>query len=216
MYNLTAMFTGLIRNLGELSARRGNTFAVKCPSMSDRLAAGDSVAVNGVCLTVTKLTPLGFSADLLEATRTGTTLGKLPIGSRLNLEPAMRASDSLGGHFIQGHVDGTVQLQEQRHLPSGDWQLSFELPAWLKPWVIARGSIAVDGVSLTVQELGANSFTVMLIPTTWEETTLQDVTPGSPVNIEADMLVKAVRSSLEQMFSGELTEEKLRNWGYGQ
>jgi riboflavin synthase len=216
MYNLTAMFTGLIRHLGELSARSGSAFAVKCPSLRDGLAAGDSVAVNGVCLTVADLTPLGFSAGLLEATRTGTTLGKLPLGSRLNLEPAMRASDSLGGHFIQGHVDGTLKLQERRHLSSGDWQLSFELQAWLKPWVIARGSIAVDGVSLTVQELGANSFTVMLIPTTWEETTLQDATPGSLVNIEADMLVKAVRSSLEQMLTGELTEEKLFKWGYGQ
>lgn len=216
MYNLTAMFTGLIRHLGELSARSGHNLAVQCPSLRDGLATGDSVAVSGACLTVADLTPEGFSADLLEATRAGTTLGKLPIGSRLNLEPAMRAGDGFGGHFVQGHIDGTVKLLERQHLPSGDWKLNIELPRWLKPWIIERGGIAVDGVSLTVQELAPDSFSVMLIPTTWEETALQDATPGSLVNIEADMLVKAVRRSLEQMFAGELTEEKLRQWGYGQ
>ena len=215
------MFTGLIRHLGELKARDARGLEVACPLLRPQLAAGDSVAVNGACLTVAELTGQGFRADLLEDTRRNTTLGELAIGARLNLETALKAGDAFGGHFVQGHIDGIAHLTARRELPGGDWRLSFELPAWLKPHVIDRGSIAIDGVSLTVQSIEAESsppsFSVAIIPTTWVETNLGGLSIGAKVNIEADMLVKAARHSIEQILGkGEmLTAEKLREWGYG-
>lgn len=215
------MFTGLIRHRGELKTRDARAIRVACPSLRPQLAPGDSVAVNGACLTVAELTGAGFRADLLEDTRRNTTLGELPSGARLNLETALTAGDAFGGHFVQGHVDGTVHVTARRELPSGDWRLSFELPEWLKPHVIDRGSIAIDGVSLTVQEIEPEgsppSFSVSIIPTTWSETSLGGLAIGAKVNIEADMLVKAARHSIEQILGqGEaLTAEKLREWGYG-
>jgi riboflavin synthase len=215
------MFTGLIRHLGELKARDARGIAVACPSLRTKLAEGDSVAVNGACLTVTELTGDGFRADLLEDTRRNTTLGELPTGARLNLETALTAEDAFGGHFVQGHVDGIVHVTARRELPSGDWRLSFELAEWLKPHVVDRGSIAIDGVSLTVQEIEPHgsppAFSVSIIPTTWNETNLGGLSIGCKVNIEADLLIKAARHSIEQILGKDemLTAEKLREWGYG-
>jgi len=216
------MFTGLIRHSGSLSRRDERGLVVSCTSLRPALAGGDSISVNGACLTVAELTADGFRADLLADTRRGTTLGELASGARLNLETAMQAGDAFGGHFVQGHVDGTVRLLSRNELPGGDWRLGFELPDWLRLQVIERGSIAIDGISLTIQELDAAgtppAFYASIIPTTWEETNLSTLDAGELVNIEADLLVKTVRHAVEQILGkGEaLTIEKLREWGYGE
>jgi riboflavin synthase len=215
------MFTGLIRHSGTLRRRDERGLTVSCPSLGPALASGDSISVNGACLTVAILTADGFRADLLADTRRTTTLGALATGARLNLETAMQAGDAFGGHFVQGHVDGTVRLLSRAELPGGDWRLGFELPDWLRLQIIERGSIAIDGISLTIQELDTESappaFYVSIIPTTWEETNLSTLDTGEMVNIEADLLVKTVRHAVEQILGrGEpLTAEKLREWGYG-
>lgn len=191
---------------------------IECPSLRPALALGDSVAVSGVCLTVAEMHNSGFSADLLAATRDTTTLGLLPIGAALNLEPALSAGQALGGHFVQGHVDGMTKLLSRHVMPSGEWRLEFELPDWLSPLVIDKGSIAVNGVSLTLQELGEHSFATAIIPTTWNETNLGLVQPGHMVNIEADLLVKAVRRTLESLLAGGsvMNIDALRKLGYGE
>jgi len=172
--------------------------------------------VNGVCLTAATLTSDGFKADLLANTLKGTTLGKLLLGTKLNLEAALEVGEALGGHFVQGHVDGTVKMLSRAQLSGGDWKLVFELPAWLAAWVIDRGSITVDGVSLTVQERGPGDFTVAVISTTWGNTSLSELKPGQSVNIEADLIVKSVYHILNAMKHPEqpLTLESLQRLGY--
>jgi riboflavin synthase len=203
------MFTGLIRHSGTLRRRDERGLTVSCPSLGPALASGDSISVNGACLTVAILTADGFRADLLADTRRTTTLGALATGARLNLETAMQAGDAFG------------RLLSRAELPGGDWRLGFELPDWLRLQIIERGSIAIDGISLTIQELDTESappaFYVSIIPTTWEETNLSTLDTGEMVNIEADLLVKTVRHAVEQILGrGEpLTAEKLREWGYG-
>jgi len=210
------VFTGLIRYRGTLGARAGSTLRIRCPELRTGLNHGDSVAVNGACLTVAELESDGFRSDLLAETLKETTLGVLPAGARLNLEPALRAGEAFGGHFVQGHVDGTVRLKGRERLAGGDWQLGFELPDWLKPYALSKGSIAVDGVSLTLQELTQDLFQVSVIPTTWRDTNLSEIQPGSPVNIEADMMIRAVRHALELALAGQggLTLKALHNLGY--
>ena len=178
---------------------------------------GDSVAVNGACLTVAQLTPAGFAADLLGDTQRQTTLGGLLPGASVNLEPAIRAGERFGGHFVQGHVDGTARLRSRRQMEDANWRLEFELPDWLKGDVIDRGSIAVDGVSLTIQELEPEFFAVSIIPTTYRETTLGELQTGGLVNIEADLLIKAVRRVVERTASSKwsLDLETLKKMGYG-
>lgn len=211
------MFTGLIRHQGRLRSRASGRLAVDCATLLPALALGDSVAVNGACLTVAQVDHAGFYADLLAATLRDTTLGVLPGGAALNLEPALRAGEALGGHFVQGHVDGVVKLATRKTLPGGDWLLEFELPGWLAPLVIEKGSIAIDGISLTLQELGVHSFSVAVIPATWRETNIGTIAPGGVVNIEADMIVKAVRRSVERgaQHAPELSATALRELGYG-
>lgn len=215
------MFTGLIRHSGSLRRRSERGLEVACPALRPKLALGDSVSVNGACLTVAELAADGFRADLLADTRRNTTLGGLASGAQLNLELPMQAGEAFGGHFVQGHVDGMVRLLSRRQLTGGDWHLDFELPDWLSPQVIDRGSIALDGISLTIQQLEPEGspplFSVSIIPATWEETNLSGLTAGDQVNVEADLLVKTVRRAVEQILGkGEaLTAEKLREWGYG-
>jgi len=157
-----------------------------------QLAEGDSIAVNGVCLTAVRIKPARFEADLLPATLAHTSIGNLPLHSTLNLEPALRAGQPLGGHIVQGHVDGTTKLLLREDQASGTVTLSFALPSWLGDWIVPKGSICVDGVSLTVQDLGADSFTVQLIPETLARTNLGSLQAGQRVNLEADLIVKTI------------------------
>ncbi len=162
-----------------------------------RLALGESIAVNGVCLTVTARSPRRFTVDVSPETLRRSTLGSVAIGTRMNLERALRLTDRLGGHLVQGHVDGVGRLATIR--PQGDWLLyRFTAPAALHRYLVEKGSIAVDGVSLTIFACRAGAFTVALIPHTLARTTLGERKPADRVNLETDVLMKHVAALLRR------------------
>ncbi len=184
------MFTGLVHSTGEVSAMRDGRLTV-ATALGAELADGDSVAVNGVCLTATDVSAEGFAADVMEETLRRSSLGALRPGSAVNLELALRASDRLGGHVVQGHVDGLARVRDVREEGFAR-VVTFEAGPALLRYVVEKGSIAVDGVSLTVSELEDDAFAVSLIPETRERTTLGRVQPGDEVNLEVDVLAKYV------------------------
>jgi riboflavin synthase len=193
------MFTGLVEATGlvvEFSASAdGGRLRVEC-AVGSELAPGDSIAVNGVCVTAIEPDEQGFSADLSPVTLRVTTLGRLKEGSLVNLERPVRADARLGGHFVLGHVDGVGLVREMR--PDGEaWRLVIELPAALEPLVVSKGSIAVDGISLTVAGLDGRLLTLQIIPFTYSHTALARLVPGDAVNIEGDVLGKYVLRALE-------------------
>ena len=195
------MFTGLVQVLGRLERSEvqesGRRLTVAWPGLggSDPFVLGESIAVNGCCLTVVSAEGGAFDAEAGPETLLRTNLGDLAAGAPLNLERSLRLGDRLGGHFVQGHVDTTATLIERRH--EGDWQfLAFAVsPEWT-PLLVEKGSIAVDGVSLTLVHVGPDRFSAMLIPHTLAATTLGTLKVGDRVNIEADMLAKHVRKLL--------------------
>ena len=181
------MFTGLVAETGEVR-KAGTRLAVSTPLASE-LARGDSIAVAGVCLTAVEIADNGFEADLMEETLERSRLGELREGDRVNLELPLRAGDRMGGHYVQGHVDGTGvvdQVEQREH----SRLVRVKAPPELLRYVVDKGSIAVEGVSLTVTEVDGQSFAVSLIPETLERTTLGAVAPGDPVNLEVDMMLK--------------------------
>jgi riboflavin synthase len=184
------MFTGLVQQLGTLTSLDGGRLAVTA-ALAGELSEGDSVAVNGACLTASSVTPGGFTADVMEETLRRTALGSLRAGDPVNLELPLRAADRLGGHFVQGHVDGvgTVAAVEDEGFSR---LVEIEADPGLMRYVVEKGSIAVDGVSLTVASLGEGTFGVSLIPETLERTTLGRASPGDSVNLEVDVLAKYV------------------------
>ena len=187
------MFTGLISQTGRVE-KSGTRLAVKTP-LAAELEKGDSVAVNGVCLTAVAIEADRFEADVMEETLVRSSLGRLEPGDSVNLELALRVGDRLGGHFVQGHVDSTghvVSIEQREH----SRVLQIGAPPEILRYVVEKGSIAVDGVSLTVVGVDGQAFTVSLIPETLERTTLGSVVEGDPVNLEVDMLAKyAVKAS---------------------
>lgn len=200
------MFTGLIRHLGTLDSRRPRPGGARLgvgvpPELLDRLDPGASIAVNGACLTVTVRGMAGFEADLSEETLRRTTLGSLPIGAILNLEPSLRAGDPLDGHLVAGHVDAVARLLV-RPPDEGAWR--FSLPPELAPMLASKGSVAVDGISLTVVECGPDGFSAALIPETVRATRLRLLRPGDAVNLEADPVGRYVARQLELRASGEI------------
>jgi riboflavin synthase len=191
------VFSGLIVHEGRVAsiegdARRGMTLVVEAPdAVADGVAAGDSVAINGVCLTVTERNGTSLSFDAVPETLSRTALGRLAAGSAVNLEPALRAGEPLGGHYVQGHVDGVGRVRSIE--PEGDGvRLAVETPVELLRYCVEKGSITVEGVSLTIAALRDHGFEVALIPHTLAETTLATLVPGDPVNLEADVLAKYV------------------------
>ena len=192
------MFTGLIQELGRVEAVEtsddGARLRIRAGLVSD-LSAGDSVAVNGACLTATTAADGTFTADVMHQSLSLTTLGGLEAGSAVNLELPLRASDRLGGHVVQGHVDGVATVSGLS--PDGFAQrLRIELPGELLPYVVEHGSIALEGVSLTVALLDDPALEVSLIPETLERTTLGELEPGDRVNVECDVLARYVRRQL--------------------
>jgi riboflavin synthase len=188
------MFTGIIVATGRVTAiaETGGDLelAIEAAGLDfGRMAVGDSISVQGVCLTVTRMRELTFYADVSRETMARTTLGGLRPGSRVNLEPSLRAGDALGGHWVSGHVDavGTLRaiVQDGR-----SWRLGFELPAALMRFVAAKGSICVDGVSLTVNNVGGRRFDVNIIPHTHQVTTLGELKVDDGVNIEIDVIAR--------------------------
>ncbi|GAA2480658.1 riboflavin synthase [Streptomyces thermolineatus] len=193
------MFTGIVEELGEVVAVEeladSSRFRLRGPLVTQDARHGDSIAVNGVCLTVVETAGGEFTADVMAETLERSSLGALRPGSRVNLERAMALGGRLGGHIVQGHVDGTGTVLER--VPGEQWEVvRVSLPAGLARYVVEKGSITVDGVSLTVVEAGADSFTVSLIPTTLALTTLGLKQPGDPVNLEVDVLAKHVERLL--------------------
>jgi riboflavin synthase len=180
------MFTGIVEELGEVTdlADLGDSvrLTLRGPLVVDGARHGDSIAVNGVCLTVVDTADGCFTADVMRETLDRSALGALAPGSPVNLERPMRLDGRLGGHLVQGHVDGTGVVEERT--PSEHWEVvRISLPADLARYVVHKGSVTVDGVSLTVASVAGDSFTVSLIPTTLELTTLSRKQPGEPVNL---------------------------------
>lgn len=189
------MFTGIVEELGELVGRDDRPdaarFAIRGPLASSDARPGDSIAVNGVCLTVVDVDDGVFTADVIGETLRRSSLGPAGIGDRLNLERAAKLGDRLGGHLVQGHVDGTGTVLSRTE--SASWELvRIGMPTALARYVVEKGSITVDGVSLTVIDAGINDFSVGLIPTTRELTTLGTRLVGELVNIEVDVIAKYV------------------------
>jgi riboflavin synthase len=194
------MFTGIVMDLGRIAELQQRDGDLRLRIESDvleveRMSLGASVAVNGVCLTVAQVAPRGFYADVSRATLAVTTLAALGVGARVNLEPALRAGDALGGHIVSGHVDGVATV----HSVQGDarsTRMLVALPAALRRYIVAKGSVTLDGVSLTVNEVTEESFAVNLIPHTLQVTTLGTLAAGSLVNLEVDALARYVERML--------------------
>lgn len=212
------MFTGLVRRLGIVSQARptasGRALVITVPTLAGEVATGDSVAVNGVCLTVTQTLRDGFEAFAGTETCQRTTLGRLPAGTQVNLEPALKVGQAMGGHIVQGHVDGMGSLTAAG--PEGETvRMAFAAGAELLTDMVPRGSVAVDGVSLTLTAVTDSGFEVAIIPHTWEHTNLRHLTPGAMVNIETDIVAKYVRRFLAAQAGPQgLTREFLAEHGY--
>jgi riboflavin synthase len=182
------MFTGLVQSTGTVATLAAGRLRVEAPL---ELSEGDSVAINGVCLTAAAVSDWGFDADVMPETLRRTALGVLAEGDRVNLELPLRATDRLGGHIVQGHVDGTGTVESVND-DGFARVVRISAPLELLRYVVEKGSIAVDGVSLTVAEVDDDGFSVALIPETLERTTLGSAAPGRAVNIEVDVLAKYV------------------------
>jgi riboflavin synthase len=188
------VFTGLVQELGAVEGLEresgGARLAIRAGLAAD-LRPGDSVAVNGVCLTARQVHDRRFEAEAMNETLERTALGGLRVGARVNLELPLRVSDRLGGHLVQGHVDGVGEVAAVRQDGIAR-RVEVSAPAEILRYLISKGSVAVDGVSLTVVEVDERSFTVSLIPETLERTTLGEATPGRKLNLEVDLLAKYV------------------------
>ncbi len=187
------MFTGIVRERGRVVAAEPNGDGLRlrldAPETARGAAPGDSIAVNGCCLTVTDAANGTLEFDAVPETMARTNLGRLAAGAEVNLEPALRAGEPLGGHFVQGHVDGTARVE--RLEPEGEGaRLTLELQPELLRYCVEKGSIAVDGVSLTVAALREGGLEIALVPFTLEHTTLAAVAPGAELNVEVDLLAK--------------------------
>ena len=191
------MFTGIVEEVGVVAKISGNAMTVRASKVTGDLKLGDSIAVNGACLTAVSCGRNEFSVDLTPETMRRTSLGQLSAGRPVNLERALLASDRSGGHIVQGHVDGTGRVMSIK--TDGD-SIVFRIrvPKRLNRYIVEKGFVAVDGISLTVVKRGASSFTLAVIPYTLENTNLSAVSVGDRVNLEADILAKYVESLLHQ------------------
>jgi riboflavin synthase len=193
------MFTGIVEELGVVVKISDNAMTVQASKVTEDLKLGDSISVNGTCLTAVNFSRTEFSVDLSPETMRRTSLGQLSVGSPVNLERALLATDRMGGHIVQGHVDGTGRVMSRR--VDGDSILfRIRVPKRLNPYIVEKGFVAVDGISLTVVKRGASSFTLAVIPYTLKNTNLASVSVGDRVNLEADILAKYVESLLDRKY----------------
>jgi riboflavin synthase len=191
------MFTGIVSAASKVVDIRGSRIGIDHAWIAKHLKVGGSVAVNGVCLTVVKKQGPVFFADVVPETRRRTNLGGVKVGDGVNLELPLAASSTLDGHLVQGHVDATARILGVRRVALGK-EIEIELPAGISRYVAEKGSIAVDGISLTVAEVGRNSFKVALIPHTLETTIAGDYKRGTTVNLEADVIARYVARNLRR------------------
>ena len=212
------MFSGLVKGIGRVASRTSSggdaRFAIELGSASIApLAVGGSIAVNGVCLTAVAVAPGGFTADASAATLAVTTLGRLAAGSRVNLEPPLKAGDPLDGHIVTGHVDGVGEVVAVEPV-GGSKRIVIAVPAALSRYIAAKGSVAVDGVSLTVNAVGAAQFEVNIIPHTQSVTVIGEYARGTAVNIEVDMLARYLERLVQPGAQGGVDLAFLREHGY--
>ncbi len=190
------MFTGIVEEVGRVSGLDDYRFGIRAEKVVADVKLGDSIAVNGACLTVVEFDGGGFAVDLAPETLRRTSLGEAGAGSAVNLERALSASDRMGGHIVQGHVDGTGAITGL--IPEADcYIMEIEAPEALVPYIVEKGFIAVDGISLTVVQRQARRFTISVIPFTMQNTNLHEKSVGDRVNLEADILAKYVESLLQ-------------------
>jgi riboflavin synthase len=194
------MFTGIITDIGEVEAREGGRFTIRCSYTAASIAIGASIACDGACLTATEVRPVGtgcrFTVDVSNETLSRTTLGEWRTGRRLNLERALKAGDELGGHIVSGHVDGVARIVDAR--PDGQSRrLSVEVPRDLARFIAPKGSVALDGTSLTVNEVEGHRFGINVIPHTLTHTTLGGKKPDDRVNLEVDVFARYVVRAME-------------------
>lgn len=211
------VFTGLIESKGIVTRTErvgdGSRIEIYAPEFGRDMAIGDSVAVDGACLTVTRFVRGAFLADVSRETMSKTTLGLVTTGSQVNLERALRFSDRLGGHLVSGHIDGIGQFV-MRHSAGNSSVYQFQIPDDLMDYVVIKGSIAIDGISLTVAQIKGNSVACAVIPHTEESTTLKEKPVGGKVNIEVDMLAKYVERFVG-LYAGEPEDEAVPRRGLG-
>ena len=208
------MFTGIIEELGEVESV-GARLKVRCSTVMTDMTVGASIAVNGVCLPAVEPRPNSFSADLAPETLRLSNLGDLRAGSRVNLERPLSPGGRLSGHIVQGHVDGTGELLSLEALGDENWWLRIRVPPELDAFLVYKGSIAIDGISLTIAALEANVLSVAVIPHTYRNTTLGGYRPGARLNLECDILAKHVEKLLRKLeVKPPLTVEHLRENGY--
>jgi riboflavin synthase len=218
------MFTGLIEETGhvaglqQMRAKDGRALTrigIAAKTIAGKLKTGDSVAVSGVCLTALDIRRKRFSADLAEETLQRTSLARLKKGSLVNLELPARPQDRLGGHIVQGHVDGTGNLASFRRIPGrDDWRLVIDIPPALARYVVAQGSISIEGISLTVAGIEAGRVEIAIIPHTYEATNLRELRPGDPVNIEVDVMAKYAEKMMAARSGTSLSQEELIRRGF--
>lgn len=219
------MFTGLIQETGQiaairrLAARSGRgaftRITVAAGSVTSELKTGDSVSVSGVCLTAVELRGKQFSADLAQETLQRTSLGQLQKGSLVNLELPARAQDRLGGHIVQGHIDGTGKVLSLEQIKDReDWRLVIEVPKAITKYIVAQGSIAIEGISLTVAAIQAGRLEIAVIPHTYQTTNLRALRPGDAVNLEVDILAKYAEKIAQGNATGKLSVAELVKLGF--
>jgi riboflavin synthase len=193
------MFTGLIQELGTIQSistnAEGKQFIIKAPQLIKQIAIDDSVSTNGVCLTATAVGKDTFTAQAIHMTLTKTSLGFLQTGDRVNLELSLRPQDRLGGHFVQGHVNGLGKIISIKTIGE-NWEIEVSIPSELRKYMISEGSIALDGISLTIARLTDSSLTVAIIPHTLEKTSLSSKKVGDHLNLEVDMMAKYIENFL--------------------
>lgn len=218
------MFTGLIQETGritelrQLRAKKTGTLTritIAAATIPREVQTGDSVAVSGVCLTAIEIKRNRFCADLAEETVQRTSLARLKKGSLVNLELPARPQDRLGGHIVQGHVDGVGRLVNFAQIRGrDDWRLVVEIPAALSRYVVPQGSITIEGISLTVAAIDNNCLEIAIIPHTWKATNLHELRPGDPVNVEVDVLAKYVEKMVSRQKPAPLKKEELIRRGF--
>jgi len=207
------VFTGIIEEIGVVSRRSGSTLEVLAETVISDAALGDSISINGACMTIAELKDKSFVVQVSPESFDRTTLGELRPGHAVNLERAVQAGGRLGGHFVLGHVDGVGRVE--RVTPQGDFSLwEFRAPDEVARYLTPKGSIAIDGISLTVVEPKGDCFAAAIIPSTLKKTTLHTRSAGSRVNMEADMIGKHIWHFMHQGGGGGMTQEFLKNHGY--
>jgi riboflavin synthase len=212
------VFTGIIEELGSIHSlvktSGGALIEISARAVTEVTSDGDSISVNGVCLTALNVKTDGFSADVSQETLDRSTLGRLNSGSRVNLERAVTPSTRLGGHIVQGHVDGRGKLISAVE-SGGFWTVKIGFPTELAQYFVYKGSVSVEGISLTIAKLNEADFEIAVIPKTWELTNLSTLNPGDEVNLEADVIAKYVERIMQIGNStSSVTMETLKNHGF--